>query len=264
GLQPWHQAHSFVRGNWRNEEESSFMLLAKCCHDIDWLHTVMNKKCTSIQSFGSLRHFKKSEQPAGAADRCCDCPKEVESLCPYSAYKIYFSDRFSKGNTGWPTDVLTNSEPVTKENLSAALKEGPYGRCVYACDNDVVDNQTVNMLFDDGATASMTMTAFTRHAGRFTRIFGTLGEIYTDSNIIKVFNFLTDTERVVDTNIVNDGGILSGHGGGDFGLMYAFTEALANQDQSKILSGIDETLSSHLMVFAAEDSRKTGKVINMD
>ena len=259
----WHQAHSFVRGNWRNEAESSFMLLAKSCHDVDWIHAVMGKKCTQIQSFGTLKHFKKSEQPAGAADRCIDCPREIESNCPYSAYKIYFRDRFCKNNLGWPTDVLTQAA-VTRDNLAKAVAEGPYGRCVYACDNDVVDNQVVNMLFENGATASMTMTAFNVHGGRKTRIFGTRGEIDTDdSRIIRIHRFLDDSNRVVDTEVANDGGILSGHGGGDFGLMNAFVDALATGDQSKISSGIDETLASHLMVFAAEESRRTGQVVSL-
>ena len=258
----WHQAHSFVRGHWRNEKESSFMLLAKSCHDVDWLHYVIGKKCTDIQSFGSLRHFKKSEQPAGAADRCIDCPREIESLCPYSAYKIYFRDRFAAGRLLWPTDVLT-AGPVTKEKLADALKNGQYGRCVYACDNDVVDNQTVNMLFEDGSTAVMTMTAFNNHSGRKTRIFGTLGEIEGDSQLITIRKFINNSTRTVDTNIVNDGGILSGHGGGDFGLMESFVEALATGDQNKILSGIDETLASHLMVFAAEESRRKSQVVKM-
>ena len=254
----WHQAHSFVRGNWRNEAESSFMLLAKCCHDIDWLRGVIGKKCTAVHSFGSLRHFKKSEQPKGAASKCCDCPKEIERYCPYSAYKIYFTDRLTKGNTGWPTCVLT-PEP-TAETLSDAIKNGPYGRCVYECDNDVVDNQVVNLSFEDGSTASMTMTAFTTHHGRRTRIFGTRGMIEGDSTIITVYDFLHDTTTTVDTNIVNDGGILSGHGGGDLGLMDAFVNAIATRDASYILSGTDETLESHLMVFAAEESRRKNTV----
>ena len=257
----WHQAHSYVRGNWRNEAESSNMLLAKSCHDIDWINDVMGKKCTMIHSFGTLRHFKKSEQPAGAADRCIDCPREVESFCPYSAYKIYFRDRFSKGLPGWPTNVLTN--PVTPESLAEALAKGPYGRCVYACDNDVVDHQVVNMSFEDGTSASMTMTGFTFHGGRKTNIFGTLGEIETDSQHIHIRKFLDDSTRTVDTETINDGGITSGHGGGDFGVMAAFIEAVSTKDKSSIVSGLDATLASHLMVFAAEESRNNNKVVFM-
>ena len=258
----WHQAHSFVRGNWRNEQESSFMLLAKSCHDLDWLRFIMAQPCKSVHSFGTLFHFNAKEKPAGAADRCIDCPREIESSCPYSAYKIYFRDRFCKGNAGWPVNVLTPE--VTSETLAEALRKGPYGRCVYACDNDVVDNQVVNMIFENGATASMTMTAFNPHSGRKTRIFGTLGEIDTDSTIIKVTHFLDDSVREVDTETANDGGILSGHGGGDFGLMDAFVRALAENDPNQILSGVDETLESHLMVFAAEESRRKGSVESLN
>jgi len=258
----WHQAHSFVRGNWRNEAESSFMLLAKSCHDIDWLRGIMGKKCTRIQSFGSTRHFRASEKPAGAADRCVDCPQVVESFCPYSAKKIYFRDRLCKGHDKWPVSVL--APEITKETLDEALKSGPYGRCVYACDNDVVDNQIVNMTFDDGSTAQMLMTGFNFHGSRHTRIFGSLGELETDGRFVKVRRFLDDSERVIDTEISNDGGILTGHGGGDFGLMQNFVEAVASKDPSLILTGIDETLESHLMVFAAEKSRREGNVCDVE
>ena len=257
----WHQAHSFVRGSWRNEAESSFMLLAKSCHDVDWLRGIMGKKCTRIQSFGTTRHFKASEKPAGAADRCVDCPEVVESFCPYSAKKIYFRDRLCKGHSLWPVNVLT--PVVTKESLDEALKTGPYGRCVYACDNDVVDNQVVNMIFEDGSTAQMLMTGFNFHGSRHTRIFGSLGELETDGRYVKVRRFLDDSEEVIDTELANDGGILTGHGGGDFGLMDNFVTALAENDPSRILTGVDETLESHLMVFAAEESRRKGTVCDV-
>ena len=257
----WHQAHAFVRGKWHSEEETSFMLLAKSCHDIDWLRGMMGKPCTAVHSFGSLRHFRASEKPEGAADRCIDCPREVESNCPYSAYKIYFRDRFCKGVKTWPVNVLVPE--VNTRTLAEALATGPYGKCVYACDNDVVDNQVVNLEFADGTTASMTMTAFTFHGARKTRIFGTRGEIDTDSRVITVRDFLYDTVREIDTGTVNDGGILTAHGGGDLGLMEAFVSAVAENDPSKIVTGIDETLESHLMVFAAEESRRTGKVVKL-
>lgn len=253
----WHQAHSFVRGNWRNEKESSFMLLAKSCHDIDWISYIMGRNCSKISSFGTLKHFRKSEQPAGTASRCLDCSCEPD--CPYSAIKIYIEDRFDKGVTSWPVNLL--SPVVNRENLLEALRSGPYGRCVYECDNDVVDNQVVNMLFEDGTTAAFTMTAFAK-GGRKTRIFGTKGEIYGDSSEIKIFDFLTQKTEIIDTN-ATEGSILGGHGGGDGGLMEGFVTALATNDPSQILSGPEVTLASHLMVFAAEKSRKEGRIVTL-
>ena len=152
---------------------------------------------------------------------------------------------------------------VHADTLDEALKTGPYGRCVYCCDNDVVDNQVVNMVFEDGSTCQMLMTGFNFHGSRNTRIFGSKGELEVDGRYIKVRHFLDDSERVIDTETLNDGGILTGHGGGDFGLMESFVKALAENDPSHILSGVDETLESHLMVFAAEESRKNNTVVEI-
>lgn len=253
----WHQAHSYVRGNWRNEKESSFMLLAKSCHDIDWLHYIMGKKCCAVSSFGSLKHFRKECQPEGAADRCVDC--SVEKKCPYSAIKIYVG-RVRQGQTGWPVEVVV-PEP-TEEKVMEALRTGPYGRCVYACDNDVVDNQVVNMNFVDGSTVSFTMTAFNKAGHRETVIFGTHGQIKGDGNIIEVYDFLTDETETIDISST-DSSVLGGHGGGDYGLMKSFVEAVTKRDQSILLTGADETLDSHLLVFSAEQARIENQVVNV-
>lgn len=254
----WHQAHSYVRGNWRREDESSFMLLAKSCHDIDLIHFFMNHEpCKSVSSFGSLKHFRPECKPEGAADRCLEC--SIESTCPYSAKKIYLG-RLAKGHTEWPVDVV---DPLTtEETLTEALRTGPYGRCVYACDNDVVDNQVVNMSFAGGQTASFTMTAFTDYAGRQTRIFGTRGQLTGDSKVIKVFDFLTEETTEIDTRAGN-ADITGGHGGGDYNLIKCFVEAVRHNDQSLLLSGADETLASHRMVFAAEKARIENCVVDL-
>ncbi len=254
----WHQAHSFVRGNWRNEGESSFMLLAKSCHDLDWIRYVMDRACVSISSFGNLKHFRKEAQPEGASDRCLTCL--VEANCPYSAKKIYLC-MVENGYTSWPVDVLAFNPTV--ETITEALRVGPYGRCVYACDNDVVDHQVVNMLFEGGATATFTMTAFTEQAHRKTRIFGTRGEIYGDGVEIHLYDFLTDEKTTIDTAAM-DGSILGGHGGGDYGLMDRFIQAVAEGKQELVLSGPDESLESHRMVFAAERGRKEHRLVDMD
>ena len=251
----WHQAHSFVRGNWRNEAESSPMLLAKSCHDLDWLRYLIGKPCVQVSSFGSLKHFRPEEAPEGAGERCLECA--VEPVCPYSAVKIYLG-RVRRGETGWPVNVLTPD--VTLEGVTEALRTGPYGRCVYGCDNDVVDHQVVNLLFANGATASFTMTAFTRQRDRETHIFGTRGEIYGNGSTIQIYDFLTDQTETIQTDRASDGSILTGHGGGDYGIMQRFVTALATDDRSQILSGPDETLETHLMVFAAEAARREGRV----
>lgn len=167
----------------------------------------------------------------------------------------------SNGYTGWPVDVLTINPTV--DTINEALEIGPYGRCVYACDNDVVDNQVVNMVFSNGQTASFTMTAFTELGHRKTRIFGTRGEIYGDGVDIFLYDFLSDEKKTI-SSVAKDASILGGHGGGDYGLMDRFIQAVANNDQSLILSGADESLETHRMVFAAETARKEHKIVDID
>ncbi len=253
----WHQAHSYVRGNWRNEKESSFMLLTKSCHDIDWIRYITGRKCKSVSSFGTLKHFRKEQKPVNAGDVCLEC--EIEAECPYSAKKIYLG-RLKRGETGWPVDVLAGD--VNRGNIISALKYGPYGRCVYECDNDVVDNQVVNMLFENGSTASFTMTAFTEAGHRKTRIFGTKGEIYGNGSDINIFDFLTDKTETIKTSPA-DSSILGGHGGGDYVLIKNFVEAVSSNSPDSVLSGHTETLESHLIVFAAEKARKENRVVNL-
>jgi predicted dehydrogenase len=254
----WHQAHSFVRGNWGNEARSSFMLLAKSCHDIDWLRHIMGRRCTKVASFGSLLHFRREQKPAeaGAALRCVECAYEPQ--CPYSAPRFYMAV-YERGWRGWPLDVITTE--VTPENIMDAVRTGPYGRCVYECDNDVVDHQVVNLEYEGGATASFTMTAFCEARERRTRIFGTRGELRGGGDAIIHYDFLTDTTHRIE--VPEAEGAESGHGGGDFGLMASFIDAVATRDQSRILTGPAESLETHLTVFAAEEARRRGCVIEV-
>lgn len=254
----WHQAHSFVRGNWRRSDESSSMLLAKSCHDVDWIRYIMGVPCRSVSSFGSLNHFRNDKTPKGAADRCVDCPSDVEQRCPYSARKIYMG-LFEKGVKGWPVEVVTLDTDA--ENLEKALREGPYGRCVYACDNDAVDNQVMIMEFEGGKTACFVMTAFTEATSRRTRIFGTKSEVEVDGRFIRVFDFLDMRQTVIDT--ARDESDLAGHEGGDVSVLENFIDAVSRGDPSKILTGPAETLESHLIVFAAEHSRLEKRIVNV-
>jgi predicted dehydrogenase len=254
----WHQAHSYVRGNWRNEAESTFMLMAKSCHDIDWLRYLIGKRCIQVSSFGSLTHFKPDQKPAGAgeAKRCLDCAYEPQ--CPYSARRFYLG-RYQKGDYGWPLDVITSV--FTEEAVLSSLRQGPYGRCVYECDNDVVDHQVVNLLYENGVTASFTMTAFAEVSDRKTQIFGTRGELRGDLARIVHYDFLTEQTEIIDTTLPDSP--TGGHWDGDINVLRSFVKAVATGDTSPILSGAAETLETHLTVFAAEKSRLEGQTVKV-
>ncbi len=249
----WHQAHSYVRGNWRKAGESSPMILAKSCHDMDIILWLAGSDCNKLSSFGGLSHFKKENAPVGAPERCLQgCPSEKE--CPYYAPKIYLTDK-----TAWPTSVI--SSDLSIEGRLKALQNGPYGRCVYHCDNDVVDHQVVNMEFENGVTAAFTMCAFTNEMSRTLKLMGTKSEIraHMEKNQVEVIEFGASKKVTIDLNIGVD---IHGHGGGDERLLSDFI-SLIREDNKNGLTSAKNSVQSHLMAFAAEKSRVEGTVINM-
>ncbi|MFH8520602.1 Gfo/Idh/MocA family protein [Streptomyces gelaticus] len=250
----WHYAHSYVRGPWRSEKDSSPMLLAKSCHDLDWISYVTGERIEQVSSFGGLKHFRPENAPAGAAERCLDCA--VEDGCPYSALKLYVPTLREKGAV-WPVTHVTDSTDETE--LLTALREGPYGLCAYRVDNDVVDHQVLAMQLSGGMTATFTMVAFTEQTDRQTRIFGSHGWLRGDGKRVTVHDFRTDevTVHEVDTSGSN---AAEGHGGGDTALVDAFVHAVATGDPAAVRSGTKATLGSHLAAFAAERARHTGTV----
>jgi predicted dehydrogenase len=251
----WHQAHAYVRGNWRRADLAAFMLMAKSCHDLDWLAYILGRAPLRVASFGHLTHFTATNRPAGAADRCVACP--VEASCAYSAPRLY-RGLLERGEHRWPLSVVIDE--FTTGALEAALRDGPYGRCVYACDNDVVDHQVVALEFPGATTATFTMTAFSKAANRSTRLFGTRGELAGDGQTIRIYDFLTRAEQQITPAPAGAMTAADGHGGGDAGLMDAFPAAVATGNRELIRSGPRESLASHLAVFAAERARLHGTV----
>ncbi|KAL1406703.1 hypothetical protein Q8F55_008409 [Vanrija albida] len=255
-----HFVHSFVRGNWRSETETTFALMAKCCHDLDIVSFYLSgRKPVQVSSFGSLSLFKPSRKPkeAGDAKRCLECPAEED--CVWSAKKVYLEKHQGSGkqHTNWAVHVV-NAEEINEETVTEALKTGPYGVCAFEAGNDVVDHQVVNVEYEDGVTAAITMSAFTEaECNRGTVIHGTRGELIGDMETFTVFDFLSRTKK----HHVPKAGV-GLHGGGDFGLAEAFVSAVHNDDQSKLGVTPDDVLNSHLVVFAAETARREKRVVD--
>lgn len=248
----WHQAHSFVRGNWRNMSESSPMILAKSCHDLDIFSFLLEKDPLQISSLGSLSYFTSENAPNGSALRCTDgC--EVEAQCPFSAKKIYLCESID-----WP--VSTICDDLSYESRKTALATGPYGRCVFHCDNDVVDHQVVNLLFEKGSTATLTMSGFTNELTRRIRILGTKGEINGNMNENELnLSLFGEKTRKLDLEISKNGM----HAGGDVGLMKAFIHFINNFPQLNQESYYNDLLKSHYLAHLAETSRKTAEIIQV-
>ena len=260
----WHQAHSFVRGNWRNSQETSPMILQKSCHDMDILTWLLGKKCKAVSSFGGTQLFKAERAPEGAARRCLDGCK-VKDACPFDAEKIYItSPKTGRAKGGsWISSILSVENTV--ESTYKALREGPYGRCVYYCDNDVVDHQQTNLLMEDGSTISFTMCAFTESCYRYFKAMGVKGEIEADmlSNVIHVREF-GKPEEVIDVGkLASD---LKGHGGGDSGIIQDLLDMLRNgTEPNERTTTLEHSMESHFIALAAEESRlHGGRVVELE
>jgi hypothetical protein len=255
-----HMAHSYVRGNWHNSKTSTPILLAKSCHDLDIIKWMLGKKSERIQAFGDLKWFKKENAPKGSTERCTDgCA--IESVCPYSALKIYYRNRQR-------TYVFDLPEEKNKQGdaILNFLKTTNYGRCVYRMDNDQCDHYTTNILFKDNITASFNMEAFTPWGGRRTRVMGSMGFIEGDMSQFTVYDFRTGKSKKYESNVLDVANYKNeGHGGGDWRLVADWIQAVSQQDPNLLTSTIDASIESHIMCFAAEKSRmeKTVEEIKM-
>ena len=250
----WHQAHSFVRGNWGNSGRSAPMILAKSCHDLDYLAFLTGAPALRLMSYGHLSYFTLANTPAGAPKRCSDgCPHE--STCAYSALKAYvYGER-----NHWPASVCSPTDHSLEAHL-AAVRNGPYGRCVWQCDNDVVDHQVIALEFPGEITATFTMTAFTQEGGRRLRVHGTHGVLEFNDHAQEITITTFATGNVQRISVARESG---GHGGGDTRMVRDWLEALRSGDSAGLVSTAQESLRTHAMAFAAERSRRERRPVEL-
>lgn len=251
----FHMAHSFVRGNWRNSEQSSGIVIQNACHDFDVLVWLLGCESISVSSFGNLQFFRKENAPANCAQRCKEC--NISDDCRFNAYKCYLP---SAGK--WPSLALSINQ--SQEGLTKAVDEGQYGRCVFFCDNNVCDHQIVNIEFVNGVTVAYNMSGFTNQLSRSFRIMCEHGEILGSSlqNYIKVNTFASSCSDEVNSRITYPALELEDQTEANYCMLHDFISLIDNR-VNDTKTTIEKSLESHFISFAAEKSRITGQVINM-
>ena len=244
--------HSYVRGTMNREKGNNPMLLAKCCHDMDFLLWISGQKCHAITSFGSLRWFRKENAPEGSTARCIDC--KVEKDCPYSAVNLYWRRR------EWIKNFNVPPGTTIEDSIQKELHTGRFGRCVYRCDNDVVDNQSVLMQMQDKTLITLSMETFTQHDYRSTYIHMTGGEISCDEKSVIVNHFLDHRIEEYDfSSMLNQ----PYHGGADLKIIEQFIEAIQGHPEA-MPTLIESSLESHRLCFEGERSRVLGQTVYLD
>lgn len=269
----FHYVHSFVRGTWAREEDTSPIILQKCCHDMDLYLWLADKRCKKLSSFGNLYLFSKENMPEGATKRCTDGCK-VREECMFDAEKIYLRHKvmgYQNPNRRWPLDGVIDRERL-EESVKRTLEKGRYGRCVYDCDNTVPDHQTVQMEMEDGSTMNFTMCAHTSDISRWAKFMGTKGEMTVALNpddvgacriTVNLFGLEERCETVRIEELAED---FSGHSGGESRMMREFFDLICGVDGEKDgITSLEKSMESHYCALAAEESRRLGgAVVDME
>lgn len=255
----WHFAHSYVRGSWRRADLASPIILAKACHDLDLIAHLVGAPAIAVASFGELRHFRAAEAPAGAPGRCLDgCPAAAD--CPFHAGVFYGG---LQPGVEWPASVVSPS--TDPADLERALRTGPYGRCVYRCDNDVPDHQATIIRFANGVIATLTVTAFAAENTRIVTVRGTRGEIrgHLAQGRLEVHGFPAEGFRLERREVIEVDPD-AGHEQGDRVMVERFVaHARAVRDGLPPAEAdpFTEVTHGHEIAFAAEAARLSGQVV---
>lgn len=167
----WHQAQAYVRLQSEHNDETFATILAKCCHDLDYIQHYAASKCKTVSSLGSFNFFLPENAPEGATKRCLDCPHKES--CIYSTKRIYIDRWHSLGCPEfiWPFNKVSLEYPTTEEKLYKGLETSELGKCVFLSgveeNKSVTDHQTVQMHFENGIDATVQIpegvSAFSEH-----------------------------------------------------------------------------------------------------
>ncbi|MBQ6019387.1 MAG: Gfo/Idh/MocA family oxidoreductase [Clostridia bacterium] len=254
-----HLSTSYVRGKWANSEKCrTTMLLAKSCHDLDIMMWMMNPvRPKKVSSVGSRMMFRPENAPEGAGTRCTrDCP--LVDVCLYSSKRLYLEHPDKWIVYVW-ADLEHLEHPTDEDRIDSFRNGNPYDRCIFKCDNNVVDHQSVLIEFEGGATGTFNMVGGSAQSMRTIHVIGTKGEIWGEfeSGDLHISCCDPDEPELYRHEKVDlsEGG---GHGGGDEAIVEDFIRYVRTGEQSLSCTAIENSIAGHLTVFLADDSREHG------
>ena len=237
--------HNYVRGNWRITSDTATIMLTNSCQDIDMMINLSKGKCQKVSCFSDLRIFNWENFNTKMSENCFRCGEE--ELCPFSAKKIYLQE----------DKLINNSVHInpTKDNLEAILKQGPYGKCVFYCDNDVCDNLTSIFKFDNKVTSNFNINAFTKESDKKIRLFFKEGEVEASfkQKEIKIKSFLNTDEKIIKLDQENT----------DEKLFLDFIDRVKNKNYKSCISDVGSVIESHVATFAAEFANVSETVVDV-
>ena len=237
--------HNYVRGNWRITSDTATIMLTNSCQDIDMMINLSKGKCQKVSCFSDLRIFNWENFNTKMSENCFRCSEEES--CPFSAKKIYLQE----------DKLINNSVHInpTKDNLEAILKQGPYGKCVFYCDNDVCDNLTSIFKFDNKVTSNFNINAFTKESDKKIRLFFKEGEVEASfkQKEIKIKSFLNTDEKIIKIDQENT----------DEKLFLDFIDRVKNKNYKSCISDVGSVIESHVATFAAEFANVSETVVDI-
>ena len=249
GIEAWHFAHSYVRGPWAVMEDSTPTIVAKCSHDMDLLHWILEKRCERVSSFGELTFFKS------------------ENAHLEKDYPMFDRNRYLYGSKNFWLDQVIDDPLANPEQRRAWLLKSNWYKSVFHGENTALDHQVLNLAFEDGITATFTMSAFDE--GRNCEIQGTraslrAGDFCKENAGADIIIKDHDTGDISKITVLDQnthpkfGGY---HMGGDVGFIKSLLHEFTNQTGA--LTSLSSSVHSHMMAFAAEQARKCGTIIDL-
>ncbi|MAF34283.1 hypothetical protein CMO91_00385 [Candidatus Woesearchaeota archaeon] len=251
--------HSGVRGNEATQEVSGPTTLSKSVHDFGILEFLAGDS-----AIGAISRALPPRFHSGAAywedvpDRCIEedgkrCGYGERGSCPFDAVEYY---------TG-PNAMVSVAQAAqmcdapSQADLLKVIQEGPYGRCIWHCDNDVVDAYEAEVLWAGGLRARFRLDAnYPCAPTRKLEVRFPEGKLEGDLRMNKLEMDTGTSRQSLSGRIGDVEGAQGTHGGADALLIKDFLRSVRGEE-AELVTSIHRVLGAHTLALVANVSQAT-------